>query len=341
MTLLRKKIKKPKNLLSPEVPVKARKLSMFKYFIILSLVLNLSSKAQAVGGPKLIDLMLSGNGMVEVLEKYGIKDDDALLVQSYIKSALTSLGSKKVLTKKELMNVLSRLPVTGLDASARKELQTLLDKSEAEYKKEDVVKAINDIIYLANRHGKSVIITCTECVNENLAKEGFKFSVETIKNSSSVKVLNEILPKNPAELNMFITSHMRKLGMGDYSKVTPNIVSPSEEKSLALFLGLAESGSPEQKALIASIKKLSTRNGRTNIIDPKNPQKFWKVVADDMSSQDMNGWTKTLDEVAMRAEKDKIGTEEAFYRTLKEKAQGNDYLMKQYESLKAKRCFFK
>ncbi|MGZ3806764.1 MAG: hypothetical protein ACXVCE_01660, partial [Bacteriovorax sp.] len=197
------------------------------------------------------------------------------------------------------------------------------------------------IIYLANRHGKSVIITCAECVNESLAKNGFKFTVENIKNSSSVKVLNEVLPKNPAELNTFITSRMRRLGMGDYSKVTPDVVSPAEEKSLALFLGLAESGSSEQKALVASIKKLSTRNGKTNIIDPKNKQKFWKIVADDMSPQDMSGWTKTLNEVADRAEKDNIETEEAFYRTLKEKAQGNDYLMKQYETLKAKRCFFK
>jgi hypothetical protein len=131
------------------------------------------------------------------------------------------------------------------------------------------------------------------------------------------------------------------MGLGDYSKVTPGQVSPSEEKSLALFLGLAENGSATQKALIASIKRLSTRNGKTNLLDPKNPQKFWKVVADEMSPQDMNGWTKTLNEVAARAEKDGIETEEAFYRTLKDKAEGNEYLTKQYEALKAKRCFFK
>lgn len=314
---------------------------MFKYLVVLTLVMNLSSSAFASGTTKLVDYMLSGSGVVEILGKYGIKGNDAKMVESYVGSALTALGSKKSLTKQELMDVLSKLPVTGADASTRKELQVLLDKSEGEVSKEDVVKAVNNIIYLANRHGKSVIITCAECVNENLAKNGFKFTVENIKNSSSVKVLNEVLPKNPAELNTFITSRMRRLGMGDYSKVTPDVVAPSEEKSLALFLGLAESGSPDQKALIASIKKVSTRNGKTNIIDPKNPQKFWKVVADDMSPQDMNGWTKTLNEVAGRAEKDNVSTEEAFYRTLKEKAQGNDYLMKQYETLKAKRCFFK
>lgn len=301
----------------------------------------MSATAFASGAVKLVDFMISGSGVTEILGKYGIKGNDAKLVESYMASSLNALGSKKSLTKEELKSVLSKLPVTGPDASVRKELQILLDKSESEISKDDVVKAINNIIYLANRHGKSVIITCAECVNDNLAKNGFKFTVENIKNSSSIKVLNEVLPKNPAELNTFISSRMRRLGMGDYSKVTPDQVAPSEEKSLALFLGLADSGSAEQKALISSIKKLSTRNGKTNLLDPKNPQKFWKVVADDMSPQDMSGWTKTLNEVAARAEKDSVATEEAFYRTLKEKAQGNEYLMKQYETLKAKRCFFK
>ena len=60
-----------------------------------------------------------------------------------------------------------------------------------------------------------------------------------------------------------------------------------------------------------------------------------------MSPQDMSGWTNTLNEVAVRADKDNITSEEAFYRTLKAKAQGNTYLLKQYEALKIKRCFFK
>lgn len=304
--------------------------------------MNMSSNAFAGASTKLVDFMLSGSGVVEILGKYGIKGNDAKLVESYMASSLKALSSKGTnISKQEFLDVLSKLPVTGEDANIRKGLQMLLDTPAENIKKSDVVNVINNIIYLANRHGNSVIITCAECVNENLAKNGFKFTVENIKNSSSLKVLNEVLPKNPAELNTFISSRMKRLGMGDYSKVTPDMVAPSEEKSLALFLGLAETGSADQKALIASIKKLSTRNGKTNILDPKNPQKFWKVVADDMSPQDMSGWTKTLNEVAARADKDNVSSEEAFYRTLKEKAQGNDYMMKQYETLKAKRCFFK
>jgi len=308
---------------------------MLKSLLIFILSINLS---YAAGTAKMIDFMMSNAGVGEILGKYGIKGNDAKQVESYMSSAIGALTSKsRGLSKKDLTEVLSKLPVTGPDANIRKELQILLDKSEGEIKKEDVVKVINHMIYLANRHGKSVIITCSDCVNESLAKNGFKFSVESIKNSTSVKVLNEVIPKNANELNTFISGRMRRMGMGDYSRVTPDQVSPSEERSLALFLGLAESGSTDQKALISSIKKLSTKAGKTNVLITK----FWKIVADDMSPEMMTGWSKTLDAVAIRAEKDGVSTEEAFYRTLKDKAKNDESLMKQYETIKAKRCFFK
>jgi predicted Zn-ribbon and HTH transcriptional regulator len=308
---------------------------MLKTLLILLVAMNLS---YAAGTAKMIDYMMSSAGVGEILGKYGIRGSDAKQVESYMTSAIGALTTKSGgFSKQELTDVISKLPVTGPDANVRKELQILLDKPESEIKKEDVVKAINHMIYLANRHGKSVIITCSECVNDSLAKNGFKFSVESIKNSSSVKVLTEVIPKNANELNTFISGRMRRLGMGDYSKVTPDQVSPSEERSLALFLGLAESGSADQKALISSIKKLSTRSGKTNVLSTK----LWKIVADDMSPEMMSGWGQTLDAVAARAQKDGVGAEEAFYRTLKDKAENDEALMKQFETLKAKRCFFK
>lgn len=310
---------------------------MYKYLLILCLSINVSF-ASAV---KLVDYLVSGSGITEILAKQGIKGNDAKQVQSYVAASIAALGNKSTLTKEELLKVLSNLPVTGKDADLRKGLQMILDTPAEKIQKKDVVNAINNLIYLANRHGKSVIITCAECVNERLAKDGFTFTVEAVKNASAQKLLNDVIPKNPAQLNTFISGRMKRLGMGDYSKVTPDVVAPEDEKTLALFLGLAESGSADQKALIAAIKKVSTKNGKVNIIDPKNPHKFWKVLADDMTPQDMAGWTKTMEEVAARAEADKVTAEEAFYRTLKDKASGNEYLTKQYETLKAKKCFFK
>lgn len=310
---------------------------MYKYLLVLCLSINISY-ASAV---KLVDYLVSGSGIAEILAKQGIKGENAKQVQSYVMSSLASFGVKDSMTKEELAIVLSKLPVTGPDANTRKSLQILLDTPAEKIQKADVVNAINNIIYLANRYGKSTSITCSGCVNESLAKDGFKFTVATIKSASTVKLLNDVIPKEPAQLSKFINARMKKLGMGDYSKVTPDLVRPEDERPLAIFLGLAESGSAEQKALVAAIKKVSTRNGKVNIIDPKNPQKFWTVFSKDMTDQEVTGWTRTLEEVSARAQKDGVTSEEAFYRTIKDKAEGNPFLTQQYETLKAKRCFFK
>lgn len=313
---------------------------MFRYVLILSLIFNM---AFASGTAKLADFMINSAGVVELLARYGIKGEDAQAVKSYVGSALKALSEKgNTISKSELSEVLSKLPVTGQDANVRKELQLLLDKSEGQLQKEDVVKAINHIIYLANRHGKSVIITCADCVNETLAKNGFKFTVETLKNSKTLDILNNVIPSKPAELNNFISTRMRRLGMGDYSKVSPTLVGPTEEKSMALFLALAESGSKEQKDFINAIKKVSVgKDGKVNIIDPSNPHKFWRELSEDMSPETMKGWTDTLNQVADKRAKEGLSAEDAFYKTLKEKADKNPNLKSQYEKLKAKRCFFK
>lgn len=297
--------------------------------------------AFASGTTKLVDMVLSSTGTSQILTRHGIKQSDAGLVENYLATALASLGSKRSLSRAEFLDVLSKLPLTAQDATIRKELQVVLDKSEGKLLKEDVVRAVNHIIYLANRYGKSVVITCSECVNENLAKEGFKFTIANIKNSSTKKLLNDVIPGNPADLQNFISSRVKRLGLGDYSRVSPQIVSPSEEKSFALFLALMENGSPEFKKLAQAIKNISTKNGKTNLIDLQRPNKFWKVAINDMSSLEMATWTKTLNEVSVLAEKEKISPEEAFYKILKERTRGSETLMSRFKAVKQKRCFFK
>ncbi|MDO9183555.1 MAG: hypothetical protein Q7U04_14170, partial [Bacteriovorax sp.] len=304
---------------------------MLKYLIVLTLIMNLSSNVFAGAGAKLIDYMVSGSGVLEVLGKYGIKGNDAKQVESYVASSIGAIGNKKNLSKAELKEAIGNLVLdkslnkekNKADAIIRKQLQMLLDKPDSEITKEDVVTAINHLVLLADRHGKSVIITCAECVNDNLAKNGFKFTVETIKSTSQLKIISETISQDPAVRGKDITNIMNKLQIGDYSKVSPSLVSPSEEKVFAMFLQTSEKGNADQKAFFAAVKRISTKDGKTNIIDPKNPHKFWKVIADDMSSEDMRMYTSMLQEVAAREDKDKVTAEEAFNRIFKEKAQGN------------------
>lgn len=310
---------------------------MYKYLLVLCLTINVSYGA--VG--KLAEAMLNTNEFSKLLAKYGILGADAKEFQKGVTASLAALGDKKSITKDELTVLLSKLPVTGQDATSRKVLQVLLDSPVDKIKKEDVVNAVNNLITLADRYGKSTMFTCSRCVSDSEAKHGLKLGVSEVKNASVKKLLDNEIPKNPTLLNTYITNNMKQLGMGTYgANVTPDTVGAGDEKLLAIYLGLAKSGSPDQKALAQAIKKLSTKNGKTQLIDPKNQHKFWKIMSEDMSDRDMREWTDILNEVSARAQKDGVSPEEAWNRTLKDKAQGDPALTKLYETLKAKKCFF-
>lgn len=316
---------------------------MKKNFIVLGLILALAAplSVHAAASVKLIDFIVSSSGLTEILSKNGVKGVDAKQIESYVASSISAFGGGKNLSRAEFSEILSKLPVTGQDATLRKELQLLLDTPEKDIKKEDLVKVVNNIIYLANRHGKSVIITCADCVSDSLTKSGFKFTVENIKSSSSVKILTDIIPNNPKDLQHFIAGKVKRLGYGDYSKVTPQMISPEEEKSLALFLALAEGGSAEYKELGLTIKNLSTKNGKTNLFDVSNPNKLWKAAASDLSNADIAKMSETLKEVDKVAKKENIRIEEAFNKVIRKKSESSEELMTKYKAIKSKRCFFK
>lgn len=316
---------------------------MKKYLLLSLLILANSTLSYGAVTGKLADYIVSSSGLKQILDKNGIYGTDAKQVLSYVDSSIYSFKNVKdqKVERDELLAVISKLPVTGKDATIRKELQVLLDKSDGNIKKEDVVTAINHLIYLANRYGKSVVITCAECVSDSLMKNGFKFTVENIKNAESAKILSELIPNNPKDLNTFISSRVKRLNLGDYSKVTTKIMLPSDEKTFALFLALLDSGNAEFKALGQSIVDLSTKNGKTNLFDPKDPNKLWRLVSTDMASGEAVKLTATLKEAGELAQKENLSAEVAFNRILKKKSEGSDELFAKFKSIKSKRCFFK
>ncbi len=316
---------------------------MKKILLLLSCVFLMTNATivYGAGTVKLIDYMISSSGLTELLTKNGIKGVDAKQVESYVTTSIGSFGAGKTLTQKEFAEVLSKIPATGEDATLRKKLQVLLDKSDADIKKEDVVEAVNSILYLANRYGKSVVVTCADCVSDSLTKNGFKFTVENIKNAGSVKLLSDVIPSNPKDLNLFIKSKAKRLGFGDYSQASPQFIPASEEKSLALFLALAESGSAVHKEFAGMIKKLSTSNNKTNLFNSRNPNKLWKIVTSDVSDEHIVRMTALLKEVDTVAVKENMKIEDAFYQVLKKRSEGSDELFQKFKNIKTKRCFFK
>jgi hypothetical protein len=308
---------------------------MYKYLLVLCLTVNVS---YAAASKQLVDVLVNKSEFTKLLAKFGISGKDAVEFQKGVSTSIAALGNKDIVTKQQLKEAIAELSIKKdpADATMRKALQVLLDSDVEKVQKADVVNAVNNLVALADRYGKSVMFTCSKCVSTTEAQHGLKLSVTEVTNSSAKKLLANEIPNDPTLLNKYISSQMTKLKMGKYgSNVTPQTVSPDETKVLAIFLGLADKGSPDQKALAAAIKDLNPQ-----LIDPKNPQKFWKLMAQDMSDSDLRNWKDMLTEIKARAVKDNVSTEEAWNRTLKDKAQGDASLTKIYEDLKAKKCFF-
>lgn len=317
---------------------------MFIKKILLLLVLLASLNIQASGGGKLIDFLINDSGVAEMLTKNGVDAVAIPRVKRYVKNSLVALNFKnKTPTKRELKNILRSLGGSPKDIKVRKSLEALLNKPSNKVQKRDVVNAINSLIYLANRHGNrgSTVLACAQCVSDVLSKNGFKFTLEEINNTSAKKVLDQVLPRKPRELTNFINTKMSRNKFGDLSRVDPRMLRPEEERSLGLFLGLSEAGTKKQKELIDAIREYSTdANGTTQLVDSRNPHTFWKLFSEDMDDDVLEGWTKIIKEASAEAN-ERTDKQEAFYAALKRRAGDDPYMNEQLEFLKKKNCFFK
>lgn len=309
--------------------------------LTLGMLISGQSMASAI---KLVDILINDSGLSESLSKFGIRGSSSTQVRGYVKNSIDSLykfgGSKP--TASSLKRHVNSIPATGKDIQYKKKLVSLLNKSEKNLSEDDLVKAVNSLIYLSNRYGKksATVLACSACVSDKLSTLGFKFTLEVMNDKRSKKVLAQMLPNKPRSLTNFINSKMSKHKIGSLSK-SGDLVLPEEERALGLFLGLKEIGSKQQKRLIASIENISkAEDGSVNILNPKNPHKLWKLFSEDISESDMSGWSKLLDEVASKSN-GKVNKKNAFYEVLDERAAKHPEYQDRVQILKNKNCFFK
>lgn len=321
----------------------------FKLLLISLLTLTQVWANPAGQGVKLIDFILSDSGVLEVLGRRGIQGAQASSVQSYVRNSIRAFSpASEDLTKTELRQIINDLNVSGDDLRIKNELEELLEKSTDELEKSDVVTAINNLIYLANRHGLrgSVVLACSECVSEALSRNGFRFTFATVKNQRIADVVSSVLPRKPRQVANFIDQRMKRMELGSFKNVPKEIVAPEEERSLGVFLALAESGDQVHKDLINAVLEVSKRpNGKVNLLDRQNPHKLWKLFDPDqngetLSAAEMQNWTRLLKEVAEEGKSD-VSKKEAFYTVLTREA-GDDPVLIEYKNmLRSKNCFFK
>lgn len=322
-----------------------RSKNLFSYFTALAIVLTFSLSANAAGG-KLIEMLLNDSGVLEILGKKGIKGTSARKVSEYITESILSISySNKKPGIEELKKIIKSISGSDIDNAYKKELIALFEKPADKVTKEDLVTAVNNLIYLSNRFGKrgSTVLACAECVSEALSRHGFKFTLEVLNDKSSKTVLTKILPREPRQLTTYISKEMSKGGLGDYSRAAArtNLVSPEEERALGLFLGLRKFGNKKQKDLAEAIVGVSKDGNEVALLSRENPHKLWKLFSEDMSDDVMDSWTKMLKEVGEKSDGSEGSAKKSFYDYLDRVAGDDPVLREQLSALKRKNCFFK
>jgi hypothetical protein len=312
---------------------------------VFLLAMSLSMTTHAAGAGKLIDFLVNDTGITELLGTKGIKGAAASRTKKYIMLSLSSLNmmGDRVPKKAELKKIISSISGSAEDLKIKKQLSELLDKPSEQLSKDDVVSAVNNLIWLANRHGKrgAIVLACSACVSEALSKHGFRFTLEVLNDSAAKKVLNDILPRKPRDLRIFLNERMSTLGLGDFSRATSDLVSAEEERSLGLFIGLYEYGSKSQKELVEAILEVSKRpDGKVELLNPKNPHKLWKLFTEDLDEDELIDWAKMLKKVASESGSNE-SKKDAFYAYLKKRAGDEPVLNEWLNKIKLKKCFFR
>lgn len=317
---------------------------MKRFFKVMLLLAMMTGEIYAAGLGSLAHYFVSESGVAEVLVSKGIVGDMADTVSHYVNDSLKSLTvGKNIPSAGELEKIIKELgTVDRRDEAIKAQLLTLLAKDQKNLSKDDLVKAVNNLIYLSHRYGKrgSTVLACSECVNTALHKEGFRFTMEVVSDVNVQKAMKEIVPDNPRDMKRFISNKFDDLGFGDYSKVPSSLVGPEEEESLAVFLAMAEAGSAKQRKLVDAIASISKNgSGEVQLVSRENPHKLWKLFTNDMSDEVLDGWIDVLERTAKEGDGE-ASKKRAFYKVLKDRAGDDPVLNEQVNMLKVKKCFF-
>lgn len=319
---------------------------MKKLIAILLLTISLGASASPVRqGLRLIDLMARESGVSEVLARQGLAQDAAGSVQTYVRNSLESLGIQSGSYRpQDLRRMIESLPASGDDLVTQRELLRLLDKGADEVSYDEVVTAVNNLIYLANRHGVrgSQILACAECANTALRQAGFRFTFEQLQDSTSARLLEQVLPNNPRDLQNFINRQMSSKNLGNFRAAPRDLLGPEEERTFALFLGMLDHGTAQQKALAQSILELSRnpRTGSIELLNADNPHALWRLVTYDLNEDGQRYWTQVLREAAQEGD-GQVSKESAFFRVLENRHRGDETSLEMIANLRRNNCLFK
>jgi hypothetical protein len=197
---------------------------------------------------------------------------------------------------------------------------TTLEKDVDDVTPQEIVNLSNKLAELSDRHGyRNVgILSCTDCSQFSAAKDKIIVKLERISHAGMKHIYKNVLSRHttPRKALTYINARLKSLDLGRFTNL-----SKIDRTKLAAFLSIDKFRSSETAGLAGlydSIIALSTKNGKTDLFDPKDGHKLWKIPSEVKTPEEALLITDLFNVVAVKRQKEGIGTYEALERTLKE-----------------------
>ena len=322
-----------------------------QHLILLSLLLltNLTSTYAnpTTAALKLGDLLFNEKLLKNTLKGFNIPDAEAIRLSRYARISVNSLTQSRqqsVKNNKELISYIKNLNAeSSLDPSTKIKttdiLNASLNKNVDKMSKDDLIRTLSNLYYVAGISGKNIMGVCATCNKETPLIPGLDFII-TETNSSTTKNLftKMINSKDPDILSKDVSGMLRSLGIKDSN------LAPIDERPMALFLALKESGSPAQSAYVNAVMQLSQtsakRNGDREFGDLLE-HRLWNNQDLFDNNEFLPEWTKLIQEVSAYKKRTKYSVEKSWEDTLTIRAGHDVDKNTKLQSLLKKGCFMK
>ena len=298
--------------------------------VLLVLAFITSTNASVL---KLADVLVKSAELKSHIVSVGVNGASVNRLKSFVQTSVNSLVQD---SDKGLYQVVKSLPVSGSDIKKKQRLLRLLKKRSSSVKSNEFVKAVNDIIFLADRYGQNAVTTlsCSVCVSDQLSALGFKTSIRNVGNKKIKHALKRI-PSSPRKLYAFNSRRLKSLGIANSNL---KYVGEEDAKTLALFLELASRGDAKYKKLTKSIIKFNTKKGKVHLAGPDAPSSLWKLVGYKISDEKAEKWARVISSsLEQKSDRKRISS---FYDNLLKETKGDSVKTEKVRKMRANNCFF-
>ena len=326
-------------------------MNFIKPIILSSLIMltNITSTfaSPASGVLKLGDLLFNEKLLTNTLKGFNIPDAEAIRLSRYARISVNSLTQSRqqsVKNNKELISYIKDLNhKSSLDPTTKIKttdvLNTSLNKNVDKMSKDDLIRTLSNLYYVASISGKNLMGVCATCNKDTPLIPGLDFLITETRSTTSKNLFTHMINlKTPGALSKHVSGLLRKLGIKNSN------LAPIEERPMALFLALKESGSPAQIAYVEAVFELSLTSVRKNgdqEVGNLLEHRLWNNQDLFDNNEFLPEWTKLIKEVSTYQKKSKHSIEKSWEDVLTIRAGEDTDKYAKLQALLKKGCFMK